>query len=200
MTTTLICVRHGETEWNRAGRIQGHHDSPLSERGIAQARAIGRHLAAQEWSAVVASDLGRVRATVAAMDIAPQRAEWDANLRERCFGVFEGHTDAGIAASWAEDHRRWRAVDPDHAPEGAETLRAFSERVRRASERIVARHRGGTILLVAHGGVLGVLFRQVVGVPIDHPRHFSLDNATYNRIAIDEQDRWRIEVWGQPIY
>ena len=63
MTTTLVLIRHGLTEWNREGRIQGHRDSPLTAEGIAQARACAARLQSEAFDQVVASDLRRVRHT-----------------------------------------------------------------------------------------------------------------------------------------
>ena len=95
--TTLILVRHGETEWNLAGRIQGHTDSRLTERGREEGRRVAERLANLEVAAVYASDLGRARETgeiiAAPHGLSVQTAP---DLRERCYGEFEGKTLAQI--------------------------------------------------------------------------------------------------------
>src|SRR5690349_5142837 len=101
----LLVVRHGETTWNREGRIQGHRDSPLTGRGLAQARATAARLAGERAGALYSSDLGRAQQTareVAAATALPVRL--DDGLRERAFGILEGLT--------------WEEIDRDH-PEHA---------------------------------------------------------------------------------
>ena len=94
-TTTLIVIRHGETFWNRAHRIQGHLNSELTPEGVAQAEACAARLTDEHIDVVVASDLGRVQHTaeiLAAGRTLP--VALDASLRERCFGTGQGMTYA----------------------------------------------------------------------------------------------------------
>ena len=93
VSTELILVRHGETEWNREHRMQGHRDSPLSETGWAQARRLGGRLKDETFGALYSSDLGRARNTAQSVaDATGHEIIVDARLRERHFGVFEGLT------------------------------------------------------------------------------------------------------------
>ena len=95
--TSFLLLRHGETVWNRAGRLQGWQDSPLSEAGCAQAEALAARLADERVDLLVASDLGRTRQTAApiaarlGLDVVAE-----AGLRERCYGELEGMTWAEI--------------------------------------------------------------------------------------------------------
>ncbi|HNR00235.1 MAG TPA: histidine phosphatase family protein, partial [Trueperaceae bacterium] len=85
----LWLIRHGETEWNRQGRIQGHSDNPLNDLGRAQARALGGRLAVVRFDRIYSSDLGRAIET--ARLVFPDRAiETDVRLREVSAGVLEG--------------------------------------------------------------------------------------------------------------
>ncbi len=137
--TTLLLVRHGETDWNAGRRWQGHTDVPLNDRGRAQAAALAEELAADPPQAIYTSDLSRARDTaeiVAARLGVPVIVE--PRLREIDVGSREGLTAEEVG------DRAWDG-EP-HSDHGARVLAA----VREAAEA----HPGGRILLVAHGGSL----------------------------------------------
>jgi probable phosphoglycerate mutase len=181
--TRLIAVRHGETAWNVDTRIQGHLDIPLNATGLWQARQLAGALAGEAISAIYTSDLLRARTTAQAVaDATGARLADEPGLRERAFGLFQGRTFAEIEAEQPEQARRWRQRDPDYAPEGGESLRALRERVIGTTHRVAARHPGGLVLLVAHGGVLDVLYRAATRQDIQAPRTWQLGNAAINRL------------------
>lgn len=181
--TRLVAIRHGETAWNAAGRLQGWQDIPLSPVGERQAVALAPALADEGLVAVVASDLQRAWQTAAALAGAlglPLLAE--PGLRERRFGVLEGLTPAQIEAQRPDDARRWRTREPAWQPEGGESLLAFQARSLAAVERVAARFAGQAVALVSHGGVVDLLYRAATRVPLDLPRSWALGNATVNRL------------------
>lgn len=181
--TRIIAIRHGETAWNVDTRIQGHLDIPLNDTGLWQARQLARALAGEPLSAIYASDLQRAHATaraIAEATGAPLVAE--PGLRERSFGQLEGRTFAEIEAELPEQARRWRQRDPHFAPEGGETLVQLRERIAATTHRLAAQHTGGLVVLVAHGGVLDVLYRLATGQELQAPRTWQLSNAAINRL------------------
>ncbi len=181
--TRVILIRHGETTWNRATRIQGHTDIPLSALGQAQAERLAQALADESLTAIYASDLSRARQTaeaVARVQRLPVRT--DAGLRERAFGRFEGLSWDEIAQAHPEDALRWRRREPDFAVGGGESLISFSARCVAAAQRVVAGHPGECIAVVAHGGVLDCLYRAATRTALDAPRSWQLGNATINRL------------------
>lgn len=181
--TRLIVVRHGETAWNVDTRIQGHLDIPLNATGLWQARQLGDALAGEAISAIYTSDLLRARKTAQAVADATGAALVDEpGLRERAFGSFQGRTFAEVEAEHPEQARRWRQRDPDYAPQGGESLRVLRERVIDTTHRLAARHPGGLVLLVTHGGVLDVLYRAATRQDIQAPRTWQLGNAAINRL------------------
>jgi len=181
--TRLLVIRHGETAWNRATRIQGHTDIPLSPLGLAQAERLAEALADEPLAAVYASDLSRARQTAEALASAHGLAvQFDAGLRERAFGRFEGLSWDEIAQAHPEDSARWRRREPDFAVGGGESLNTFSARCLAAARRVVAAHPGENIALVAHGGVLDCLYRAATRTALDAPRSWQLGNATINRL------------------
>ena len=193
--TFLTVVRHGETQWNRQGRMQGHLDSPLTPRGQAQARALAGALAGRAFDAVYSSDLGRAVETARA--IVGENADLllEPRLRERHLGVFQTLSWQQVEAQMPEVLARFRSADADWAiPEG-ESVRQRYERQIAALDDIAQRHPGRQVLVVAHGGTLDSLMRHVLGLPLAQPRTFSLFNASINVVSrLDGQ--WRLDLWG----
>jgi 2,3-bisphosphoglycerate-dependent phosphoglycerate mutase len=181
--TRIIAIRHGETAWNVATRIQGQLDIELNARGRWQAAQVAQALQGEPVQAVYASDLKRAWAT--AMAIAQASAAGltaHRGLRERGFGEFQGQTHADIEASWPEHALRWRQREPDWAPPGGESLTVLRERIRRTVDELAGAHVGQQIVLVAHGGVLDALYRLATGQALQAPRSWQLGNATINRL------------------
>ncbi|WP_290874368.1 histidine phosphatase family protein [Aquabacterium sp.] len=182
-TTRLLVIRHGETDWNIATRIQGHTDIPLNARGRWQAERLGEALADEGIHAIYSSDLQRARATADAIATrAGLTLRIDPALRERHFGRFEGRTQDEVGVHWPEELLRWRERDPSYGPEGGEVLQAFYERCVGAATRLAAQHPGETIALVAHGGVLDCFYRAANRVPVEAPRSWKVANASINRL------------------
>lgn len=181
--TRLIAVRHGETAWNVDTRIQGQLDIPLNTTGVWQAGRVGEALREESISAVYSSDLCRAWQTAEAiaaaqgLDVLP-----DLGLRERGFGAFEGLTFARIDAELPEQARLWRTRDPEFAPAGGESLVVFRERVLRTVDAIALRHQGELVGIVAHGGVMDILYRAATRQTLQALRTWQLGNATVNRL------------------
>jgi 2,3-bisphosphoglycerate-dependent phosphoglycerate mutase len=136
--TTLLLVRHGETDWNADGRLQGHTDRPLSAFGRRQARQLAEELADESLEAIYASDLARARETA---EIVGERlglpVVLEPDLREKDWGTWEGLTP----------------VERDRVEFVGESTEAHQERILRALRRISERHPdGGNVLVVTHGG------------------------------------------------
>ena len=201
LLSRVCLVRHGETEWNRARRLQGHIDIALNGRGLRQAAAAAAWLAAEPdppVSAVYSSDLKRAYATaerIAHRLHLPVRPAPE--LRERRFGALEGLTHDEARQRQPEAYARLEARDPDYVfPGGGESLRQLEARVTRCLTDIVAAHPNETVVVVTHGGVLDVAYRFVRTVPLHLPRDFAVLNAGLNWISIGV-DGWRIEAWAQ---
>ena len=185
--TRIIAIRHGETAWNVDTRIQGHLDIPLNDTGLWQARQVAHALAGEPIAAVYTSDLQRAHATAQAVATATGAPlTTDLGLRERSFGHFQGRTFAQIEAELPDDARRWRKRDPDYTPNGGESLMSLRERIARTVTALAARHVGEQVVMVAHGGVLDVLYRLATRQDIQAPRTWQLANAAINRLLWTE--------------
>jgi probable phosphoglycerate mutase len=144
----------------------------------------GTALGGERGAAIYSSDLLRAKATAAAGAAttgAPLTA--DKGLRERCFGSFEGQTFSDIEATHPEDALRWRKRDPEFVPAGGgESLLMLRDRIAATVERLAGRHAGEQIVIVAHGGVMDVLYRLATRQEVQAPRTWALGNAAINRL------------------
>jgi 2,3-bisphosphoglycerate-dependent phosphoglycerate mutase len=194
--TRVIAVRHGQTEWNVQARIQGQGDSELTEEGRAQARSVAERLAREPFDILVSSDLGRAAATAQAIATrCGKPVILDARLRERHFGVGEGMTYDEVDRAYPGAFARIRNVDPDFVIPGGESRRQFHERVRGAFESLATAHRGKTIVIVTHGGVLATFFRHVHDIPLEVAHPVAITNASYNMLQYDGS-RWSVVTWS----
>lgn len=159
-------TRHGETEWNARGMLQGHTDIPLNELGRQQANALATRFASHKIISVWSSDLGRARETGAIVATALALAEpaVDLELRERSFGVFEGLTRDECSARHPEAWQAWQASAA--SPPGGEPLEGVALRMQRALELIFATAETGDSLVVSHGGAMRLWLRTVISDPI----------------------------------
>jgi probable phosphoglycerate mutase len=181
--TRLVVIRHGETDWNAESRMQGQTDAALSRRGRWQAERLAATLGGEGIEAIVASDLARALDTAGALGAAlGLPVSTDVGLRERCFGVFEGHTYAEIEARWPDEALRWRRHEADFGPDGGERLVDFAARAVAAVRRAAEAHAGRTVAVVTHGGVLDSLYRAAYGLESTATRTWQLGNTGVNRL------------------
>ena len=182
-TTRIIAIRHGETAWNVDTRIQGQTDIGLNDKGHWQARQAAAALAHEPIAAIYTSDLSRAHDTARAIaQVQGLTPQTERGLRERAFGIFEKRTWAEIEHLWPEEARRWRERVPDWAPAQGESLLALRERIQNLTHALAERHAGEQIVLVAHGGVMDVLYRLATQQALQAPRTWTLGNANINRL------------------
>ena len=170
--TELLLVRHGETDWNRDRRFQGHADPGLNDIGREQAWALADELASERVDAIYTSDLARASET--AEIIAEQVGApvvLDRELREIDVGEWQGLTWPEIEARYPEGVRNWH--EHGHGWERGETYEALGERVVAALRRISAAHPGGRVLIVGHGGTVRSIRALVEGRTVAQSRRES---------------------------
>jgi uncharacterized phosphatase len=176
----LALIRHGQTDWNLRGLMQGRTDIPLNDTGRAQAKAAAERIDRAEWDLVVSSSLGRARETAAilagALDL-PVAGAYD-DLVEQDFGAAEGMLVSEVPARW-----------PDRAFEGKEPDDEVGPRGVRGLERIATEHAGARVLAVAHG----TLIRHVLGELSGHDARSypKLDNLAVSQVERADA-AWRV--------
>ena len=181
--TRILAVRHGETAWNRDTRIQGHTDIDLNDHGRWQAGRLAQALREEPIAAFYASDLARARETAQAVArLHGATVQTHTGLRERSFGQFEGHTWTELETHHPAEATAWRQRVPDFAPPGGESLLQLQARVVAAVSELAARHPGEQVLMVAHGGVLDILYRAATRLDLQAPRSWTMTNTAINRL------------------
>ena len=163
----IVLWRHGQTEWNMAGRLQGQTDVPLDKVGREQAKTAARLLQWLQPSAIVSSDLSRAVDTARALaDLVGLDVTLDKGLRETFVGTWQGLTDAEIKERFPEEYAAWRE---DHAHQrrgGGEIEAEVADRavaaIERALETVPNR---GTLVIVTHGGTARVTIGKLLGLP-----------------------------------
>jgi broad specificity phosphatase PhoE len=183
--TTVLLIRHGQTEWNAEGRWQGHEDIPLNEKGREQARALAQRLAGWPIEFIYTSDLLRAKETAEIiaqpLNLTPIQ---DVNLRERNGGFFQGLTGDEIRSEHAE---AWQKLIEGQEIEGVESNTAVQERVRQAFETIADNHKGQMVALVSHGASLGLLIAMALGFTLaQRPRFTMRQNTGLSIVEMDE--------------
>lgn len=162
--TFLYLVRHGETDWNRAKKIQGTTDIPLNDTGRAQAKVAGRLLARRDWDHIVTSPLSRARETarIIAGEVGLSEPTVLDAIVERNYGEAEGLTGDELSDRF-----------PDDAPiAGRESRVEVADRAIPALVALAEAHPDESILVVSHGGVIRTILNEVG--PADSPHHTSM--------------------------
>lgn len=171
--TGMLIVRHGQSEWNAVGRWQGQEDPPLSDLGRAQAAAAAQRVGSVDL--IVASDLQRAIETAAiiaeAVGVGPVLVE--PGLRERHAGEWQGLTKTEIEEAWPG------YLDAGDRPPAFEATDTFSARVHDALHRLEAAHRGATMLVVSHGGVIYIV-EEHHGLPFERVPNLSGRAVTHH--------------------
>lgn len=191
--TRLIVWRHGNTDWNATGRVQGQTDVPLNDLGREQARAAAPLLAALRPDAIVASDLRRAADTAAALAaLTGLPVRTDQRLRERYFGLWQGLLLTEAAERHPDEYARWRAGDPDPGA-GIETLDDLGKRMGAAFQEAADAVPGGTVVIATHGGGARQGVGQLLGWDHGVLRTIgSLQNCHWTELRHDDARGWHL--------
>jgi len=201
--TRFILVRHGETDWNKEKRFQGHTDIALNAHGLQQAELVKHYFeqlkttGLQLYQHCESSDLSRAKVTATTIhghDLSEIALNPD--LRERHYGHLAGMTGDEMQAHSPEEFANLRNRHPDAPLKDGESLREFYQRVVHAFEGIASARQGQTILLVAHGGVLDCIYRHCCGESLQKQREWQLPNCALNVVEIDSQDNKSVPLWA----
>jgi broad specificity phosphatase PhoE len=169
VVTTIVLIRHGETDWNRESRFQGHADPPLNALGRAQAGALAGQLASEPVAVAYTSPLRRATETA---EILASRLDvelhTDETLMEVNVGSWSGLTRAEVESRYPEGYRRW--LEYGHGWDDGETYDELGQRVVRGLLEIGARHDGENILAVTHGGPIRSALAAAAGIGFDEAR------------------------------
>lgn len=199
-TTQIWLIRHGETDWNAAQRLQGWRDIPLNDTGKNQAKSVQRFLDQQRiaFDGVLSSDLQRAIQTA---QIAFAQHQYPIEqipaLRERNYGIYEGHPWQSLTQLPNEPAPKINLRDPNlDVPEG-ESLLTFHQRIIEAFNQIALQRPNQKLAVIAHGGVIEMVWRYIQQADLSTPRPYKILNASVNHFAINQEQQWQEIAWAQ---
>lgn len=187
----LYLVRHGQTEWNLERRLQGQLDSPLTEIGQVEAKKVGQRLAGLGVNRLVGSDLGRTQQTAKRVSEALSETlgsapmyETNEGFRERNLGRLQGRRVLELTADEAEEYDACRFGDPEYRPQGGEARLQLAARGMASLTSLVAQlDSGQSAAVISHGGLLGAVLGNILGIPIDVRRAFYVANCAFHHLV-----------------
>ena len=189
--TQLYLVRHGETDFNKQGIVQGRGvNSPLNETGLAQAAALAKRFVVNPVDAIYSSPLRRALQTAqtVAQQVGISEIPTDPGLEEMSWGVFEGQPQSEeLASAFEEMKERWHNGEHDYGVEKGESLRQVQTRGVAAIDRILKQSAGKRVLVVAHGRFLRILLASLLteyGIP--RMEELNHTNTGVNHLVHDE--------------
>jgi 2,3-bisphosphoglycerate-dependent phosphoglycerate mutase len=185
VATTIVLVRHGETDWNRDSRFQGHADPPLNDAGRAQAQALASDLSGERFAAVYTSPLRRAAETAAILaEELRLEPRLDATLKEVDVGSWSGLTRTEVEERYPAGFARW--LEYGHGWDDGETYDELGARVVSGLTHIGRQHAGGDVLAVTHGGPIRSALAAAEGVPFDVARRsiHVIGNCAVVRLAV----------------
>lgn len=190
MQTTVILVRHGQTEWNRVERFRGRADVPLNQTGLDQAAATGRRIA-KGWQPAVfySSPLSRaIRTAEAAARHFDLPVIVDEGLADIDYGLWQGLTPDEARQKWPEDVAAWYdAPQLAHIP-GGESLEQLRKRAMLAVAELVSKHPGETIVLVGHTVINRIILLGLLGLGNERFWHIRQDTCAINVFEASQGD------------
>jgi broad specificity phosphatase PhoE len=201
MSRRIVLWRHGRTEWNVTGRVQGQSDVPLDDVGREQARESAARLATLRPTRILSSDLRRASDTAAALgQLCGVEVELDSRLREMRFGAREGLTWAEAWERMPDGMRAWVDGDESKIPDSETHAQAGARFAAALNEHIDGLETDETLVVVSHGGVARVGACAFLGLPTGSWGSFGgLNNCAWSVLEEEQQGstmRWRIVEWN----
>lgn len=184
---TLILIRHGETTWNNAGKIQGSSDtSILNKKGKKQAQNTAVRLSQLAIDVIYSSQLKRAKQTARIISkTVNTKIVVSQKLNERSFGVMEGMTTDYVFGKLNAMSDSKRHL---YRPKGGESTKDVEERVSAEIRKIISRHEGKTVLIVAHGGVIKILINYLKKIPWEKRMDERIKNSSVTLFKIHEEE------------
>lgn len=197
----IILVRHGQTEWNSEGRVQGRTDIPLNARGMAQAEAVGEWLSGRKIDAVYASPLMRAHDTAKAIaDRQGVCVKLLGEMIEIDFGLWEGKTKRELAAEFPEfwTDWSWHLDEQKSAMMQAESAYMILERTKRAIDAVMDENaKDATAVIVSHTMPIKLLMADAVGIPLENMRQVKVDNCGVCEIELHKGEQSKLITWNE---
>lgn len=184
--TRLIIARHGETDFNKKGLLQGRGiDAPLNEFGHVQAQSLAGYLVRYDTAGLAASSLQRTWQTAE-----PYRQQTNLrlikneDLDEMDFGDYEGKAQADVADDLNKIHQSWQKGDVELTVPGGESPTEVFSRANEAVRKLVESHKGKTVVCILHGRLIRILLSQWLGLGLKNMHKIEHQNCAVNQLSI----------------
>lgn len=197
----IILVRHGQTQWNSEGRVQGRTDIPLNARGMAQAEAVGEWLSGRKIDAVYASPLMRAHDTAKAIaDRQGVCVKLLGEMIEIDFGLWEGKTSRELSKEFPEFwvDWSWHLDEEKSAMMRAESAYSILARAKRAVGAVMEENAAdATVAIVSHTMPIKLLMADAVGIPLENMRQVKVDNCGVCEIELHKGEQSKLITWNE---
>lgn len=197
----IILIRHGQTQWNSEGRVQGRTDIPLNARGMAQAEAVGEWLSSRKIDAVYASPLMRAHDTAKAI---ADRHNLCVKLLDEMieieFGLWEGKTSRELSKEFPEFwvDWSWHLDEEKSAMMRAESAYAILARAKRAVSAVMDENAAdATAVVVSHTMPIKLLMADAVGIPLEKMRQVKVDNCGVCELELHKGEPSKLITWNE---
>ena len=187
----FFLVRHGETEWNKLGRFQGHEDIMLNDRGLAQARETAKTAAGWGHSAIYTSPLTRtVQVAEEMAKVTPVPVSQRPGLKELGLGDLEGVTGEEMRLGWPEVYSAWRSNPEKVSMPNGESLSQLRDRTWQSILDIEREHsEGAVVVVISHNFAIRSIVGELLGVPLENFHRMSLSLASVCTFESDDRGR-----------
>jgi len=186
----IFLVRHGESEWNKLKKVQGQKDIPLTEKGIEQAKLIGKRLINEGIEKIYTSDLKRAYDTASIIgkmlniEVIPSK-----ELREINFGIWEGLTSDIIKSKFSKEHELWLKNPEMLKVEGAESILDLQLRAMNEINKIISDENIDNVLIVSHSATLKTIILGLLNMDIGYFKNITLNNVSLSIIEFRQYNR-----------
>lgn len=181
--TRLYLIRHGQSEWNKLGKVQGQVNTSLTNLGKIQAKAMGHKLTHEDIDVIYTSDLDRAFGTAKIIgEVINKPIISNKSLREIKFGPWEGLTGEELRSNYKEEHDIWLKNPENLKLKDAETLEEVKDRVMDWIQPVLNERRGQNIVIVSHSATLKILLLSLLDISLYNYKNFSLSNVGLNII------------------
>lgn len=188
--TRLIIARHGETDFNKKGLLQGRGiDAPLNEFGRAQARSLANYLLNYQPAGLVVSSLQRTWQTAEPYRERVQiELTKNKNLDEMDFGDYEGKAQTEVADDLQKIHQSWQKGDVQLSVPGGESPEEVFNRANGAVKKLVEMYKGKTVVCILHGRLIRILLSQWLGLGLKNMHKIKHQNCAVNQLSFQNNE------------
>ncbi len=188
--TKIYLIRHGESEWNFLGKVQGQKNTKLTDLGKSQAKAMGKRLKIENIDIIYSSDLERALNTAEIIGSQINKPVIvSKSIREINFGIWEGLTKKELREKHEDKHDIWLKSPNELELEGAENLNTLKDRAMKWINNIIKENPGKNIAIVSHSATLKVLLLGILGIPLSHYKNITISNVSLNIIEYRDYNK-----------